>query len=359
MTQFPFAAPPLPSPIPLTFQWPVKFCVVTTIVTYVLSLVTGNVSQVDRLWTYLPVTYSAYYALLPWWPSEAWSFPLFYPYTPEGIDRRLTSEGNPRTMLMLGLQLLWMIRLSYNTWRRGLLFDFHDEDYRWEVLRSKIPAWAFQIFNLTFIAIIQNILLFSLAIPTHNAAILPPSQRGLTTADYILAGLSVTVLALEFIADNQQHAFQTFKRTGVADPKSAWPGARLRWTNEDAQRGFITKGLWAWSRHPNFACEQLFWVLQAFFPILATETLPKLEAGEITPLFSLIPALALCALFMGSTLFTEYISLSKYPKAYKAYQRRVSMFMPFLTPAWGWVLQLQNQKDYCDRLVFGSGKKTE
>jgi len=33
--------------------------------------------------------------------------------------------------------------------------------------------------------------------------------------------------------------------------------------------------------------------------------------------------------------------------------------MPFLTPAWGWVLQLQNQKDYCDRLVFGSGKKTE
>jgi hypothetical protein len=34
--------------IPLTFQWPVKFCFYTTLTTYVLSIFTGNVSQVDR-----------------------------------------------------------------------------------------------------------------------------------------------------------------------------------------------------------------------------------------------------------------------------------------------------------------------
>lgn len=39
-------------------------------------------------------------------------------------------------------------------------------------------------------------------------------------------------------------------------------------TPEDAQRGFVTKGLWAWSRHPNFACEQVtWWILYAFVPL--------------------------------------------------------------------------------------------
>ena len=34
-------------------------------VTYTLSVVTRNVSQVDRLWTYIPVWFSAYYAFTP------------------------------------------------------------------------------------------------------------------------------------------------------------------------------------------------------------------------------------------------------------------------------------------------------
>lgn len=59
-----------------------------------------------------------------------------------------------------------MFRLSYNTWRRGLfqlcvLHRAHhpvltvalsnEEDYRWAVLRNKIPPWLFQVINLTFI----------------------------------------------------------------------------------------------------------------------------------------------------------------------------------------------------------------
>ncbi|KAI5122542.1 hypothetical protein M0805_005269 [Coniferiporia weirii] len=336
--------------IPPTFLWPVKLCFGTTFATYILSLVTGNVSQVDRVWTFLPVIYTTYYALLPFWPALP---PLpFFPYSPETLDRALVDEGNPRTWLMLGLQLLWMCRLSYNTWRRGL-FNLKDEDYRWEVLRSKIPPWLFQIFNLTFIAITQNILLFLLAIPTHNAAILPKADRSLKLPDYILAVLSVATLLIEFVADNQQYSYQTHKRTGVYNPNE-WPGSRLHWTQVDVQRGFLTRGLWAWSRHPNFACEQTFWILQALFPVLVTPRFEQLSRGEVTPLVSLIPPLALCLLFFSSTLFTESISESKYPVAYRAYRSRVAMFVPFLTPAWGWLLHLQGKKDYCDRLVYGS-----
>ncbi|THH10870.1 hypothetical protein EW145_g1013 [Phellinidium pouzarii] len=335
--------------IPLTFRWPVAFCLSSTTTTYLLSLVTGNVSQVDRVWTFLPVIYTAYYALLPFWPNKL-PIPLF-PYAPEGLHRTLVNKGNPRTSLMLGLQFIWMCRLSYNTWRRGL-FNLKDEDYRWEVLRAKIPPWLFQVFNISFIAIIQNILLFLLAIPTHNAAILPPADRALKPSDYVLALLSLATLAVEFVADNQQFSFQTHKRTGV-HKSNEWPGARLHWTQADVQRGFLTRGLWAWSRHPNFACEQTFWILQALFPVFAMPSLEKLAQGNITPLITLVPPLALCTLFLSSTLFTEAISESKYPVAYRAYRNRVAMFIPLLTPLWGWFLHLQGKKEYCDRLVFG------
>ena len=76
-----------------------------------------------------------------------------------------------------------------------------------------------------------------------------------------------------------------------------------------------------------------------------------------------MPSLVLCSLFFSSTLFTESISLSKYPEAYKAYRKRVSMFVPFLTPVWGLLLQLQGKKEEVDRVVYGqdvvSEKKTQ
>lgn len=162
-----------------------------------------------------------------------------------------------------------MSRLSYNTYRRGL-FSLSDEDYRWAVLRQRIPPWLFQVTNFTFIgtysilhvirhserilAIIQNIILFLLALPTSIAAAQP--HLPLSTSDMILGGLSLLTLLIEFTSDNQQNSFQTFKHSGKHDP-NAWPFARIHWTPRDAKRGFVTRGLWSISRHPNFLCEQV------------------------------------------------------------------------------------------------------
>ncbi|TFY50505.1 hypothetical protein EVJ58_g11023 [Rhodofomes roseus] len=227
--------------------------------------------------------------------------------------------------------------LSYNTWRRGL-FNLHDEDYRWQILRDKLPTWLFQILNFVFIAVIQNIILFLLGIPTHIAAFQQPAH--LSTSDYVLGALA--------LAD-------TYKHSGVLD-KNEWPGARIQWTPRDAKRGFVTRGLWAWSRHPNFFCEQAFWGIITLFPLLAPEA-PNLSLQQtpVTSLWPLLPALVLCTLFVSSTQFTESISLSKYPQAYKAYQSRVSMFVPFLTPVWGFVLQLSGKKAEVDEVLFGQG----
>ncbi|KIJ66820.1 hypothetical protein HYDPIDRAFT_85909 [Hydnomerulius pinastri MD-312] len=333
------------------FVWPVKFCLGMTVTTYVLSIVTGNVSQVDRVWTFLPTIYTVYYTLLPLWPRAPPTY--LFPYTPETtVHDSVAGSYSPRALLMSALVVTWMCRLSYNTWRRGL-FNLKDEDYRWEILRQKIPPFLFQIFNLTFVAIAQNIILFLLGIPAQIAVTQPHTALG--TSDYILGTLGFLTILTEFVSDNQQYSFQTFKRSGKLNPNE-WPGARIAWIKQDAERGFVTRGLWAWSRHPNFLCEQSFWIIINLFPLLSSDApAVPLPPTSLTSLAPLLPCLVLCSLFFSSTKFSESISLSKYPAAYKAYQQRVGMFVPFLTPVWGALLSLQGRKSEVDELVYGKG----
>ncbi|KAF8896529.1 hypothetical protein BD779DRAFT_1433257 [Infundibulicybe gibba] len=364
--------------IPPGFIWPLQFCAFSTVVAYVASLITSNVSQVDRVWTFLPTIYTAYYALLPIWPQEQ-PFPLF-PFTP----KELSTEFSPRAVLMLGLTVIWMCRLSYNTYRRGL-FNLTEEDYRWAVLRQQLPSWLFQLTNITFIATIQNLLLLLLGLPAQLAA---TYQRGpLATSDYALTALALLLLVLEFTADNQQYSFQTYKYALIAkesgnptaaqpyNEKDQWVGARLKWTPEDAKRGFITRGLWAYSRHPNFTCEQSFWWVITLFPLLApsppflpaiSPLIAHLTAGNITlPMFFtllvpalqlLSPALSLSLLFFSSTLFTEAITKAKYTERYALYCERVDMF-GIGTLGKGLWLAASGRKSEVERDVWGSGKK--
>ena len=99
------------SPLPGTIQqdfnallnFPIKICVATTVSTYVLSLVTGNVSQVDRIWTFMPTLYTAYWALLPLWrhgSPDYWGYLL--PHVPEEAAR-FARDFSPRALLMLAL----------------------------------------------------------------------------------------------------------------------------------------------------------------------------------------------------------------------------------------------------------------
>jgi len=268
---------------------------------------------------------------------------------------------------MFSLIVLWMCRLSYNTWRRGL-FNLSDEDYRWPILRAKMHPIIFQIFNLGFIVIIQNALLLLLGLPLRMAVNQPHTP--LQTSDYLMGALALTLLGLEFVADNQQYAFHAYKHAVKAkeagdasapayNPAEHWPGSRLDWTEGDARRGFVTRGLWKYSRHPNFFCEQSFWWVITLFPLVAPASqsfssipeLPSLDTvlvslayppawpmladvfwTALSPLLTEIsPAVGLTVLFYASSTFSESISVMKYPAAYPAYQARVGRFAPTAT----------------------------
>lgn len=147
----------------------------------------------------------------------------------------------------------------------------------------------FHITNLTFIAGIQNVLLLLLGLPTRTAAFQAHTELG--PSDYGLAALALAILALEFTADNQQWAYHSYKHAYLATKKgkglkvepynanNQWLGARLNWKPQDAERGFVTRGLWRYSRHPNCLCEQAFWVCSHILPNVQTISDVEVRSG--------------------------------------------------------------------------------
>ncbi len=128
-----------------------------------------------------------------------------------------------------------------------------------------------------------------IALPLHSVLVTPSSEVagsswiiGLTGSDILLAAATLITLYIQWCSDNQQYTFQNYKHSYLASQKngtsqpshSIWRSEfsllQVIFTPEDAQRGYITRGLWSWSRHPNFACEQTFWALQGLFAVLGT-----------------------------------------------------------------------------------------
>lgn len=101
-------------------------------------------------------------------------------------------------------------------------------------------------------------------------------------------------------------------------------------------------------------------IIISLIPLLSPDS-PKLDfpPTSLTSLAPLLPCSVLCLLFFCSTLFSESISKGKYPVAYPAYQERVAMFVPLLTPVWGALLSLQGRKSTVDSLVYGTGSNSK
>jgi hypothetical protein len=101
-------------------------------------------------------------------------------------------------------------------------------------------------------------------------------------------------------------------------------------------------------------------IIITLIPLLSPDS-PKLDfpPTSLASLTPFLPCLVLCSLFFSSTIFTESISKAKYPVAYSAYQERVAMFLPLLTPVWGALLDIQGRKGSVDLLVYGTGPNSK
>lgn len=256
---------------------------------FIVGELAKNNSQVDKLWSIVPIYYVWHMTALGSWDS--------------------------RMILMSILVSLWGIRLTYNFARRGAYswkFWSGEEDYRWEVLRKRKGfnnQIIWMLFNLFFIFGYQLILIFLFTLPILiclNDEVNPK----LNWIDALLAIVMVSCIVIEFIADNQQYVFQQEKHRRITNGEAPW----------EYEKGFLSTGLWAIVRHPNYAMEQIIWVVFYLFSV------------HITGLWinwSIAGCVLLIILFKGSSDFSEEITESKYPE-YMAYKERTPRFIPFM-----------------------------
>jgi steroid 5-alpha reductase family enzyme len=253
---------------------------------FIVSELTRNYSQVDKLWSLIPIVYSL----------------TAFIYAP-----------SPRLLIMSCLVTAWGLRLSFNFYRKGgynIIPWKGIEDYRWKIMREHPLLKGrirFGIFNLLFISFYQNFLILLFSSPLLVAA--KNNDSDLNSTDFAAATLMLLFLIIETIADNQLFLFHKLK-------KQAYKSEGIY--EESLKKGFLSEGLWRFVRHPNFVSEQAIWLSFYLFSVAAT--------GKWINL-ALVGPVLLLLLFQGSTIMTERISSSKYP-AYAAYKRDVPKFIP-------------------------------
>jgi steroid 5-alpha reductase family enzyme len=256
------------------------------ILCFIVSEITRNYSQVDKLWSLMPAAYG--------WITVA-------------------MVHSPRLIIMALLVTIWGLRLSYNFYRKGgynIIPWKGEEDYRWKIMRETSMLkgrFRFGIFNLLFISFYQNIVIFLFSSPLLLAALHPEKQ--ITIIDLVAGILMVTFIITESISDNQLFKFHQEKKNSEKEENKY---------KKSLKKGFLTEGLWRYVRHPNFTSEQAIWICFYFFGVAAS--------GQWINITLAGPVL-LVLIFIGSSQLTESISSNKY-REYAVYQKKVPKFIP-------------------------------
>ncbi|KAG0028527.1 hypothetical protein BGZ81_004643 [Podila clonocystis] len=261
------------------------------------SMATGLHSWVDKLWPIVPVLYAFHFSVrdMLYWPADT---PFIYV---------------PRVYIATALIFLWGVRATYNLGRQGG-FGLEFEDHRWSYLGEKMPAGVWFFFNIFFICLFQNQLLVFLTVPVYIAwrttlvTATPLNWIDLVATVGFLAGL-----VIETTAENQKWAFEQGLKKAIEN-KEALTG--------DYKRGFLTKGVWKYSRHPNFLGELIMWWSTYLYSVAAGY--PEYVAW-INP--SIAGVVVLSMVYQGAITITENIFLAKFP-AYKLYRQTTSRLIP-------------------------------
>jgi steroid 5-alpha reductase family enzyme len=242
---------------------------VATLVVFAFSRVYKNSSFYDAYWSVAPPV------ILLWWWSQA-----------------EPGASEVRTWLVAVVVLAWAVRLTVN-WVRGFP-GLHHEDWRYPMLREHTGR-AEALVDLMAIHVFPTAQVYLALLPVYVAVVLPARPVGWLDVAALLVGLSAVLLQL--VSDEQMRAFVRVREPGQV----------------------MDRGLWAWSRHPNYFGEITFWVSLALFGLSASP-------ADWWWLFA--GAAAMVAMFLGASIpMMEQRSLERRP-SYQEVVDRVPRLVP-------------------------------
>ncbi|MCG7580892.1 DUF1295 domain-containing protein [Mycolicibacterium sp. OfavD-34-C] len=240
--------------------------ILATLVVFAFSRVYRNSSFYDAYWSVIPPLLLFY-----WWSQ---------------------GDGDPvRTWLITVLVVVWAVRLTAN-WVYAFP-GLHHEDWRYPMFRERAGRFEL-VADLVAIHLIPTLQVFLGMVPVYVAV--TTSGGGLAWLTVIAFVVGMAAVTLEGVADVQMHRFVASARPGDV----------------------MDRGLWSWSRHPNYFGEFGFWFALALFGVAAAPQAWWLFAG----------AAAMLAMFLGASIpMMETRSLQRRP-GYQAVIDRVSRFVP-------------------------------
>jgi steroid 5-alpha reductase family enzyme len=232
--------------------------------TWLISVIKRDASIVDSVWSVMILASALTYSL------------AVEPY-------------GTRSAVILTLALLWALRLSlYVTWRNW----GEGEDRRYQVIRRKYEP-HFAVKSLGIIFLFQACLAWIVSMPLWVALTIPMAMTGWDI-------LAVVLWCVGMVFE------------GVGD----WQLARFK--SNPANRGHVmNRGLWKYTRHPNYFGECLIW--WGFF-------LFAIPAGGWWAILSPVLMTFLLVKFSGVTMLEETI-VDRRP-AYRAYIAGTNAFIP-------------------------------
>lgn len=240
-----------------------------TLAVFAASVLADNSSVYDPYWSVAPI------AIAPWLAAHP------------------AAAGAPlaRQALVITLVTLWGLRLTYN-WARGFE-DLAHEDWRYVDIRRKTGR-AYWLASLSGIHLMPTVMVYLGCLALHPAL---TSPRPLGPLDALAAVVTFGAVAVELAADEQLRAFRKERREGE----------------------ILARGLWAFSRHPNYFGEVSFWWGLFLFALAADPSAWWVGIG----------ALAITLLFVFASIpMLDERSVARRP-AYAEHMKRVSALVPW------------------------------
>ncbi len=236
---------------------------------FVLARRMNNYGIVDIAWSYAFAAIAVLYAAL----GHGWQ---------------------PRRALLAGLAAIWSGRLGTHLFRRVMRHHPH-EDRRYQQLRKD---WASHfIWKMAGFFQLQAVSVVWISVPF--LIICQNSRPGFEPLEFAGAALWLVAIVGEYISDAQLARFAR-EQAGTA--------------------GVCDRGLWRYSRHPNYFFEWLNWVSYFILALAA----PSGAWALIGPASILWLLLRVTGIPM-----TEQQSLRSRGDAYRRYQQTTSAFVPW------------------------------
>ena len=229
------------------------------------------------LWYRNSSIYDPYWSVIP--PFIA----LFYIYI--NADLGVLKES----IILLAI-LVWAIRLTYN-WLKGW-GGLDDEDWRYVKLADEHPR-SYWLVSLGGVHMFPTALVFAGCTPIFYSA----QVSEISLWDVVALTLCILAALIQYVADEQMRIFRQTPSSQVMD-----------------------KGLWAYSRHPNYFGELLFW-----FGIWVFSWSGPYDAIIVSSIG--IVSMLLLFVFISIPMM-EKEQTAKRP-GYKDYQKKVSMLIPW------------------------------